>query len=68
MSDFCLVMGQINPIVGDVSGNVNKIIASAEQARDEFNADLVVFPELTLTYTHSYLGVKSYVSLFCAWS
>ena len=49
MSDFCLVMGQINPIVGDVSGNVNKIIASAEQARDEFNADLVVFPELTLT-------------------
>ncbi len=42
-------MGQINPVVGDVAGNVKKIIAVAEQARDELNADLVVFPELTLT-------------------
>jgi len=49
MADFCLVMGQINPVVGDVAGNVKKIIAVAEQARDELNADLVVFPELTLT-------------------
>lgn len=42
-------MGQINPVVGDVAGNVKKVIAAAEQARDELNADLVVFPELTLT-------------------
>ncbi len=42
-------MGQINPVVGDVAGNVNKIIAAAEQAKDEFKADLIVFPELTLT-------------------
>ncbi|PHS69709.1 MAG: NAD+ synthase [Methylophaga sp.] len=48
-NQFCLVMGQINPIVGDVRGNVKKIINAANQARDEFNADLVVFPELTLT-------------------
>lgn len=48
-TDFCLVMGQINPVVGDVSGNVKKIIKFAKQARDELNADLVVFPELTLT-------------------
>lgn len=47
--DFCLVMGQINPVVGDISGNVKKIIAAANQARDELNADLVVFPELTIT-------------------
>jgi len=47
--DFCLVMGQINPIVGDVSGNVKKIIKAANEARDSLNADLVVFPELTLT-------------------
>lgn len=46
---FCLVMGQINPVVGDVAGNVKMIIAAAKQARDELNADLVVFPELTLT-------------------
>ncbi len=48
-AEFCLVMGQINLIVGDVAGNVKKVIAAAEQARDELNADLVVFPELTLT-------------------
>lgn len=47
--DFCLVMGQINPVVGDVSGNVKKIIKAANQARDTKEADLVVFPELTLT-------------------
>lgn len=46
---FCLVMGQINPDVGDVAGNVKKIIKAAKQARDELNADLIVFPELTLT-------------------
>jgi NAD+ synthase (glutamine-hydrolysing) len=49
MQDLTLVMGQINPVVGDVAGNVLKIITSAHQARDEFAADLVVFPELTLT-------------------
>ena len=42
-------MGQINTIVGDVSGNVKKVIDAAEHARDDLNADLVVFPELTLT-------------------
>ena len=47
--DFCLVMGQINPVVGDVSGNVKKIIQAANEARDTLNADLIVFPELTLT-------------------
>lgn len=46
---FCLVMGQINPLVGDVSGNVQQVIEAAEHARDDLNADLVVFPELTLT-------------------
>jgi len=48
-SDFCLVMGQINPIVGDIAGNVKKIIKAANEARDKHHADLIVFPELTLT-------------------
>jgi len=46
---FRLAMGQINPLVGDVAGNVKLIIEAASLARDEFQADLVVFPELTLT-------------------
>jgi NAD+ synthase (glutamine-hydrolysing) len=48
-NDFCLIMGQINPVVGDVSGNVKKIIKAARQAEEYFNADMIVFPELTLT-------------------
>ena len=48
-TEFCLVMGQINPVVGDIAGNVKKIIKAAIHARDELNADLVMFPELTLT-------------------
>lgn len=48
-NNFCLVMGQINSVVGDVSGNVKKIIDAAQNARDALNADLIIFPELTLT-------------------
>ncbi len=44
-----IVMGQINPLVGDVAGNVAMIIGAANTARDTMQADLVVFPELTLT-------------------
>lgn len=46
---LCIVMGQMNPVVGDIAGNVEKIISAAEKARDDFDADLIVFPELTLT-------------------
>lgn len=44
-----ICIAQLNLKVGDVSGNTQKIISSAEEARDEHNADLVLFPELTLT-------------------
>lgn len=44
-----LVMAQINPIVGDVAGNLAQIVTAAQQARDELHADLLIFPELTLT-------------------
>jgi len=44
-----VVMAQINPIVGDISGNVEKIIEAAEQAKQLHNADIVVFPEMTIT-------------------
>ena len=44
-----LVMAQINLLVGDVAANSERVIAAALSARDELSADLVVFPELTLT-------------------
>ena len=44
-----LVMGQIDPIVGDISGNVDLIIAAAEEAKSKCSADIIVFPEMTIT-------------------
>ncbi|MDG4813006.1 NAD+ synthase [Hydrogenovibrio sp. 3SP14C1] len=44
-----IIMAQINPIVGDVKGNTALIIESAKQAKMEHQADIVVFPEMTLT-------------------
>lgn len=35
--------------VGDVDGNAARIIAAARRARDEFAADVVLFPELALS-------------------
>ena len=43
-----LVAAQINLWVGDVEGNVEKIIAAAARARDELHADLIAFPELAI--------------------
>ncbi|OEC35585.1 NAD+ synthase (glutamine-hydrolysing) [Pseudomonas cuatrocienegasensis] len=43
-----VVMAQLNMRVGDVHGNVDRIIAAAHEARDQFQADLILFPELTL--------------------
>jgi NAD+ synthase (glutamine-hydrolysing) len=44
-----IVVAQLDLLVGDVSGNVRKIIDAAVRARDEHYAQAVVFPELTLT-------------------
>ena len=41
-------LAQINPIVGDLAGNSEKIIQYASRAK-EAGADLVVFPELCVT-------------------
>ena len=39
-----LALAQINPTVGDLDGNADKILAAMEKAR-KANADLVLFPE-----------------------
>ncbi len=44
-----LVMAQIDLLVGDITANSARVIESAQRARDELGADLIVFPELTLT-------------------
>lgn len=48
-SSFRVVMAQLDFLVGDIQGNTGKIITAAVDARDRLRADLIVFPELTLT-------------------
>ncbi|NLC42706.1 MAG: NAD+ synthase, partial [Clostridiales bacterium] len=43
-----IALAQINPIIGDLGGNKEKILSFIDQARMQ-NAELVVFPELALT-------------------
>ncbi len=44
-----LLLAQCNFCVGDINGNTRKILAVSERARDEFNAEVLVFPELAVT-------------------
>jgi NAD+ synthase (glutamine-hydrolysing) len=44
-----ILVAQLNLLVGDIEGNRDKIIAAAHTAREGHGADLLVFPELTLT-------------------
>lgn len=43
-----IAIAQINTTVGNITGNFEKIVSNITKAKNE-NADLVVFPELTLT-------------------
>ena len=47
-SHLRIALAQINVTVGDLVGNVRKIVAGLERAR-EVGADLVAFPELAVT-------------------
>ena len=44
-----IALAQINLLVGDIAGNAAQVIACAARARDALGAQLIVFPELTLT-------------------
>ena len=43
-----IAIAQINSTIGDFSGNREKILAFARRARDEYQADIVLFPELAI--------------------
>lgn len=49
MSKFIVTMAQVNPSVGDIPSNTQLIIDTVKQAIAKDSADIVVFPELTLT-------------------
>jgi len=48
MRGIRIAMAQINPTVGDLSGNTKKILKFIDMAKDA-GADIVVFPELAVT-------------------
>ena len=43
-----IALAQIDLVVGDVAGNIQKILDHAVRARDDMRADLIVFPELSI--------------------
>lgn len=48
MKSIRIALAQINPVVGDLSGNVQKIISYIKKAR-ALKAELIAFPELAIT-------------------
>ncbi len=44
-----IALAQTNFLVGNIGANVDNIVKAAVYARDELAADMIVFPELTLT-------------------
>lgn len=44
-----IALAQLNLTVGDITANIDKMIAAAKTARDQEQADLIIFPELAIT-------------------
>lgn len=44
-----IALAQLNLFVGDIPGNTAQLIRAAHTARDQHHADVIVFPELSLT-------------------
>ncbi|PSD46158.1 NAD+ synthase [Stenotrophomonas maltophilia] len=49
MASIRIAMAQFDFPVGDVAGNTERIIEMISQARDEYGAELVMFPELAVS-------------------
>ncbi len=44
-----IAIAQMNLLVGNIEGNAERILEWIQRARDEYQADVVIFPELALT-------------------
>ena len=44
-----IALAQLDLVVGDVSGNTARILEYCERAHDDLRADLIVFPELSIS-------------------
>lgn len=48
MNTLRIALAQINLLVGDIEGNARKIIRTCQSARQQHQADVLLFPELAL--------------------
>ncbi|MEE2651126.1 MAG: nitrilase-related carbon-nitrogen hydrolase, partial [Pseudomonadota bacterium] len=63
MTTLRIVTAQINPVVGDIEGNTDKILNAVEQAMQAHNPQLILFPELVVTgYPPEDLLLRSSIS------
>ena len=46
---FKIALAQINFYVGNIAANISNVIQTANRARDELGAEIIVFPELIVT-------------------
>jgi len=44
-----VALAQMNPLVGDIAANVEKMLDLSRDARERLHADVIVFPELSIT-------------------
>tara|TARA_B100001287_G_scaffold83695_1_gene69836 strand:+ start:1836 stop:3467 length:1632 start_codon:yes stop_codon:yes gene_type:complete len=44
-----IALAQLDFVVGDISGNTELIIETSKKAKRQYNADLIVFPELSIS-------------------
>lgn len=49
MTSLKIVMAQLNPTVGDIEGNTDKIIAALASCMVQYQPQVVLFPELVVT-------------------
>ena len=44
-----MIIGQLNFTVGDIQGNTDKIIKAIKKANNDYKADIIIFPELSIS-------------------
>ena len=47
--DIQIALAQINLCVGDIKGNTKLIIENILRAKEQLDADIIIFPELAIT-------------------
>ena len=48
-SNIHMIIGQLNFTVGDIQSNTDKIIKAIKKANNDYKADIIIFPELSIS-------------------